>query len=514
VKITFKKTFGIALVVTILISLHFRPPVTGALAKISVEPHISKVWGNGEVFTVDITVTDITNLYGWEVTLYYDPSILNGTSVSEGYFLKSAGETYFNSTLDDNSNATTGRVKAFGSLIGEIPGVNGTGVLFTVAFYTVRLGISPLDLEDTILVDINSNKIVHTIVSGGVQVVEAVHDVALEGLSVSSDIVVNGQTLAIYVTAANLGNKTETFQVSTYYNETVISEETVSELSPKTDIVLTFLWDTGPVIPNATCVIKAEASQVPEETNLENNALVYGTVVVVQGTHDIAIIDVKPALDEVYEGEVLNIYVIAVNNGNYTETFNVTVYRDDIVISRQNVVNLTYGSMLELTFSWDTEGVESNRTYMIKAVASAVEEETSLENNVLTDGNVTVYPQGLLSIVIVEVVPCDQFGQPVTGFLRGTMASFKLTLNCTLFGAKNILLTINIYGIGGNPLGVVSFHGPVASGITTFILGMPIPSTAIIGDATVYANVLSDWPHLGGTPYGPERSATFEITRT
>lgn len=507
----FKRALGIALLLTVSVSLLHTFLVMGSLATVSIQPYITKVWGSDEVFTINITVTDVTNLYGWEIKLYYDPLILNGTSVSEGQFLKSVGETFFNSTLNDNYDATRGRIKAFSTLLGETPGVNGTGVLLTVTFKTRSLGISALDLEDIILADINSNLIPHTVASGAVQVVRAVHDVTIKSVSVSSDVAVNGQIVEIFVTVANLGNKTETFIVSVYYNETAISDQTVYDLVPQADIALTFSWDTASITPNATYMIKAEASQVSGETNLENNMLVYGAVAIVQGIHGVAVIDVRPSSDKVYEGEALNIYVTVANKGNYTETFNVTVYRDDIPIGGQTVEDLMYGRLFELIFPWNTEGVGSNKTYVIKAVASTVEGETSFEDNVFTDGTVTVYPYGLLSIKIVDVIPSDQFGQPVTSFLAGTVANFKLTLNCTLFGAKSILLTINLYDATGNTIGVVSFQGPVASGLTTFVLGMPIPGTAGTGDATVYANVLSDWPHLGGTPYSPEESATFEI---
>ena len=509
-----KRVLGIALLFIVSASLLHTFTVMGVLATVSVQPHITKVWGTGEVFTINITVTEVTNLYGWEVKLYYDSSILNGTSISEGSFLKGTGETFFESTLNNSYDATHGCIKVFNTLLGETPGANGTGILCTVTFKARDLGISALDLEDTILADINSNLIPHTIASGAVQVVREVHDVAIKSVSASSDVAVNGQIVEIYVTATNLGNRTETFHVTAYYayyNETAISEQTVDELSPKADIGLTFFWDTASITPNATCVIKVEASQVPWETNIENNVFVHGAVTIVQGIHDVAVIDVRPSSDKVYEGEALNIYVTVANKGNYTETFNVTVYRDDIPISVHTVENLTYGRLSELIFLWNTEGVGSNKTYVIKAVASAVEGETSFDDNVFTDGNVTVYPYGLLSIRIVEVIPSDQFGHPLTSFLAGTMANFKLTLNCTLFGAKSVLLTINLYDVSGNTIGVVSFQGPIASGMTTFVLGMPIPGTAGTGDATVYANVLSDWPHLGGTPYSPEASATFEI---
>lgn len=112
----FKRVLGIALLFIVSASLFHTFTVMGVLATVSVQPHITKVWGTGEVFTLNITVTDVTNLYGWEVKLYYDSSILNGTSVSEGSFLKGTGETFFESTLNNNYDATHGRLQVFHTL--------------------------------------------------------------------------------------------------------------------------------------------------------------------------------------------------------------------------------------------------------------------------------------------------------------------------------------------------------------------------------------------------------------
>jgi hypothetical protein len=494
-----------------LASLPFPIQVMGGSAAVSVQPYIAKVWGTGETFMINITVTDIVNLYGWEIKLYFESSFLNCTSVSEGLFLKTVGSTYFNFSIENNYNSTYGRVKAFDTLLRENPGVNGTGVLLTATFKAKKLGITFLDLKETVLADINGNTMPHAEVDGAVEVAEAVHDVAVKSVSVSSNIVFDGQIVEIYVTAANLGNKTETFYVTIYGNETLLANLTAAALSPGANILLTFPWNTISVTPNATCIIKAKASEVLGETNLENNLIIYGAVHVVRGIHDVAVLDVRPASQEVYEGEILNIYVTVANKGNYTETFNVTLYSDGMLVGVRTVVNLVYGGTQELTFLWDTSG-QVSKTYLIKAVASNVAGETRLTNNNST-ATVTVYSRSLLSIKISQVIPCDALGKPVSGFTAGTIANFKVTLNCSLIGAKTILLTINMHDARGNTIGVVSFQGPVASGITTFILGMPIPTSANVGNAKVYANALSNWPHFGGIPYCPEVSATFEIRR-
>jgi hypothetical protein len=257
--------------------------------------------------------------------------------------------------------------------------------------------------------------------------------------------------------------------------------------------------------------IKAEASNVPEETDSEDNVFIYGTVSIVQGSHDVAITNVVPSPKVVFEGELVNIAVVAANIGDYTESFTVTIYCRDDVIGKQSVNNLAYEHDVVLNFVWDTTGATTNTTCNFKAVASHVLNETNLNNNNFTSASVTVYPLGWLSIKIASLVPCNQLGEPKSTFALGTVAYFKIVVESKSFRTENLLLTINLYDAPGNAIGVVSFKGPIASGTSSFILGTPILTTATVGVATAHANALSDWPHLGGTPYCPEAVATFQI---
>lgn len=105
-------------------------------------------------FTVDINISDVDDLYGWEFKLYFNTTILSNGSVHEGPFLQSAGPTYFgvvNNT--DNYNGTHGLIWLTCTLLGDIPGATGSGTLATIEF-TVdgQAGTTTLDLTDTKLV--------------------------------------------------------------------------------------------------------------------------------------------------------------------------------------------------------------------------------------------------------------------------------------------------------------------------------------------------------------------------
>lgn len=114
------------------------------------------------------------------------------------------------------------------------------------------------------------------------------------------------------------------------------------------------------------------------------------------------------------------------------------------------------------------------------------------------------------SPIQIEVGPCNQVGDIKGSFQVGSMAYFKVTANCTC-QTQNLLLSINVFDNGSTTIGVSSFQGSITHGLSTFIISVSIPTSAKIGNATVYANAYTDWPHKGGVPYCPEVSAAFQI---
>ena len=120
-------------------------------------------------------------------------------------------------------------------------------------------------------------------------------------------------------------------------------------------------------------------------------------------------------------------------------------------------------------------------------------------------------PHVSFEIEFVEVISCDLTGNPKDIFEIGTMAYFKVIVNNTSPEPADVLITVNVYDAYVATIGVASFQGTIPQGESVFILDLPIPTSAHIGSATIYASVFTDWPHLGGIPYCPERSATFEI---
>jgi hypothetical protein len=339
----------------------------------------------------------VTNLYGWEFKLYYNNTMLNGTSISEGEFLKSHGETFFEEiNFTDTYNATHGILWATCSLLGNVSGINGSGALANIVFECKQFGNSTLSFGYSKLGDPGGIEIQHVTVDGSVE-----------------------------------------------------------------------------TLP-----------------------------------HNIAIISVTASTLEPYVGQIVNIDVVVRNEGNYTETFNLTAFYNNNSIETKRIVDMSPLSQTTTTFGWDTIGLTPNINYTIKAEASIIPEETNIADNVFVDGKVR-FRQVIVNIV--ELTPCNQTGYPVDGFSKGSMTYFKVNVNNSDVESKPVLVTVNVFDADSTTIGLASFQGQISQGSFSFILGFQLPTTASTGNATVYASVFTDWPHLGGVPYCPGRSAQFEI---
>jgi hypothetical protein len=104
--------------------------------------------------------------------------------------------------------------------------------------------------------------------------------------------------------------------------------------------------------------------------------------------HDVAVTNVTPYKTVIGQGYSLNINVTAANQGDYEETFNITLYANTTAIATQTIT-LTSGNSTTITFTWNTTGFAKGN-YTISAYASPVSNETDTADNTFTDGWVIV----------------------------------------------------------------------------------------------------------------------------
>ncbi len=109
------------------------------------------------------------------------------------------------------------------------------------------------------------------------------HDVAIINIEPSASQASVGDIVEITVTAANLGNSSETFNVTVYYDSNVIQVIPVNSLPPNSSKTITVEWNTANVNPGVY-TISANATLVPSDINPENNNFIDGTVTLIAAT--------------------------------------------------------------------------------------------------------------------------------------------------------------------------------------------------------------------------------------
>jgi len=107
------------------------------------------------------------------------------------------------------------------------------------------------------------------------------HDVAITNVVISASEVSAGEMVTITVTTKNLGTESESFDVTAYYDGNDVDSEQVTDLDSGSEETLTFDWDTTGVAVGSYR-IKAVASAVEGEGNVDNNEFLDGTVTVTE----------------------------------------------------------------------------------------------------------------------------------------------------------------------------------------------------------------------------------------
>lgn len=138
----------------------------------------------GVMFTINVSIANVTNLYGYEFIVWYNTTLLDGVKVElpTNHFLTPddpKNTVFTTDKIDDDFNATHGYVWVITTLTGsEEPPKNGSGILATITFNaTTPDGPSPLKLYypgfayPVKLSDSDANPIACTAIDGTVEVI-------------------------------------------------------------------------------------------------------------------------------------------------------------------------------------------------------------------------------------------------------------------------------------------------------------------------------------------------------
>ena len=148
------------------------------VAKAEPSTNTSRV---GETFTVSITIADVENLYGLDVSLRWNASVIEalGTDARLGVESHPGGVLHEISPNADiylaQDNLTQAEYNLVATSVNPAPPFSGNGTIVNITFKAISLGQSSLDLE-TELADYPqpgepSNLIQHTDIGGSIAVV-------------------------------------------------------------------------------------------------------------------------------------------------------------------------------------------------------------------------------------------------------------------------------------------------------------------------------------------------------
>lgn len=118
-------------------------PVT--LPTIYIDP--SEIIANpGDTFTINVNINDVVDLYSYDVRIQWPRDLLQCVSATEGPFLTANPTIFLPKIYVDY-------IVVAATSMGAIPGVSGSGTLFTVNFMVLDAGKCTLDIYQSTLLD-------------------------------------------------------------------------------------------------------------------------------------------------------------------------------------------------------------------------------------------------------------------------------------------------------------------------------------------------------------------------
>lgn len=336
-----------------------------------------------ENITIAVKISNVTELYGFDIQLNWNTSILNYTS----HIVKIPVETYSDGILHqpvlavkNEVNTSMGTyVLVYSSL--QAPSFNGSGTVFEMTFTVLEYGECALTISNSDLSNRKGQPIEHTVTSGYFS--NAYYDIAILNVVPSGLAVFIGDILNITVTVINNGTtRNENFNITVFSNSSHIDTKTVLVLPPGEEDTTVFYWNTSSLFPG-NYTISANTSIVSGESNIANNQLVDGIIELTnEPINDIAIKSIIPFKTIVFEGYCFSLNITIENQGNLPETFNITIYGNHNILNETRT-SLDAGYSETLVYSWEVFDAQAYETYILNATVNKVSGENDTSDNSL-----------------------------------------------------------------------------------------------------------------------------------
>jgi len=141
---SWKKPIVISTFFWLMLILNQATIANAAQTVVQVEPPESYASMN-QTITIDVTIADVENLYGLEVALYWNSSILDVVNIDVRLW-QPDGIFYGDPNIVENSS-TGGKYLLVATSINPAPSFNGSGNIVQITFNATGSGGTKLDLE-------------------------------------------------------------------------------------------------------------------------------------------------------------------------------------------------------------------------------------------------------------------------------------------------------------------------------------------------------------------------------
>jgi len=201
-------------------------------------------------------------------------------------------------------------------------------------------------------------------------------------------VTISPSSVVMNVTESQLFSSSVSDGTSLYYYQWYLNGSMVSGATSAT-------WTFVPSLEGSYKVYVKVTDNVGGQATSNNASVTVNSFVI----HDVAVTNVKTSKDgckpmsTVGNDSFVKVNVTVLNEGDFTETFDVTLYANSTVVGTQTVSGLAAGTQAVLTCTWDVGGL-AHGDYVISAYAVPVSEETNTTDNTYTDGVIRVVIPG------------------------------------------------------------------------------------------------------------------------
>ena len=133
-------------------------PALAAGTTLAVEAPNSTV-APGQSFQANVTVSGAADLYGFAITVSFDPKAFEVTEAGKGSFFPGQ-------LIGNNINNEIGQVTLIGTMLGEVPGASGSGLLATLTVRRKAAGGGSITLAGAQLANSHAERIVANLTGG------------------------------------------------------------------------------------------------------------------------------------------------------------------------------------------------------------------------------------------------------------------------------------------------------------------------------------------------------------